>query len=297
MGSLENSAVPFSFLGIQARYEDANYIVIGVPYDATSSWMPGSREGPISIIQASRYMDPYDIELECSPSEVGIHTIPELSVLETDPETMVHEVERAVSIILEDGKTPILLGGEHTISLGGVLGSRDLIDAYVVLDAHADFYDDYEGRKVSHATVTRRVSELVDKIVIYGVRTLGWEEKEEIKEHGNVTLAYRYDDPSDLLSSIEGDRIYLSLDMDVLDSTILPCLGTPEPDGLSYRELAMILRGIIEKSRAVVIDFVEFSPCPGMRSDAYTVAKLVYKSIGYHALYSGKYDLGCRSYK
>lgn len=294
---LEGDTVPFSFLGIQERYEKANYIIVGVPYDATSSFMPGSREGPLSIIQASRYLDPYDIELGCVPAEAGIHTIPELSVLEAKPEAMVDKVERAVSKILRDGKTPILLGGEHTISLGGVLGSRDLVDIYVVLDAHADFYDLYGGRKISHATVSRRIIELVDEVVIYGVRTLGWEEKEELEKHEGVTLAYRYDDPSDLMDLIEGNRIYLSLDMDVLDPTLLPCLGTPEPDGLSYREVIELLRNIIGKSEVVAMDFVEFSPCSNMRSDAYTVAKLVYKSVGYHALHSGKYNLGCRSYE
>ncbi len=299
LSGLEGSIVPYSFLGIQENYKDASYVIVGVPYDATSSWMPGSRAGPLAIIEASRYMDPYDMELRCIPAEAGLHTLPELSVLELTPESMVDTVRGVVSKLANDGKVPVLLGGEHTLSIGGVLGIRDEIEVYVTLDAHADFYDNYEGRKISHATVSKRISELVDEVIIYGVRTVGWEEKEEISSSDNVTLIPQYAHGSEaleaLLIEIEGKKVYLSVDMDVLDPSILPCLGTPEPGGMNYGEMVSILRKIIMEGDVVAMDFVEFSPCPGMRSDAYTVAKLVYKSIGYHVLHSRKQDLGCDS--
>ncbi len=297
LSGLEGSIVPYSFLGIQESYEDSSYVIVGVPYDATSSWMPGSRAGPLAIIEASRYMDPYDMELGCIPAEAGLHTIPELSVLESTPESMVDTVKRVIGKVISDGKVPILLGGEHTLSLGGVLGVKDGIEVYVALDAHADFYDDYEGRRISHATVSKRISELVDEVIIYGVRTLGWEEREELNSSDNVTLIPRlaHGDGAlgGLLKKVKGKRVYLSLDADVLDPSILPCLGTPEPGGMTYRDVVSVLRGIFRSASVVAMDFVEFSPCPGMRSDAYTMARLVYKSIGYHILYSGEQDLGC----
>ncbi|MDK2383667.1 MAG: agmatinase [Candidatus Korarchaeota archaeon] len=297
LSGLEGSIVPYSFLGIQESYKDSSYVIVGVPYDATSSWMPGSRAGPLAIIEASRYMDPYDMELGCIPAEAGLHTIPELSVLESTPESMVSTVRLAVDKVIDDGKVPILLGGEHTLSLGAVQGVKERIEVYMTLDAHADFYDEYEGRRISHATVSKRISELVEEVIIYGVRTLGWEEREELDSLDNVTLIpllARDGEAMDaLLRGIEGKNVYLSVDVDVLDPSALPCLGTPEPGGMSYRDVVMVLRKVFRRAKVVAMDFVEFSPCPGMRSDAYTVARLVYKSIGYHVLYSGKQDLRC----
>jgi len=297
LSGLEGSIVPYSFLGIQESYEDSSYVIVGVPYDATSSWMPGSRAGPLAIIEASRYMDPYDMDLGCIPAEAGLHTITELSVLESTPESMVNTVREAVDKIVSDGRVPILLGGEHTLSLGGVQGVKDEADVYVTLDAHADFYDDYEGRRISHATVSKRISELVREVIIYGVRTLGWEEKEELDSSDNVTLipllSHGGEGVDTFLRKIEGKKVYLSVDVDVLDPSVLPCLGTPEPGGMSYREVITVLKEVFRRASVMAMDFVEFSPCPGMRSDAYTVARLVYKSIGYHILYSGKQDLRC----
>ncbi len=296
LGGFRSNIVPFSFLGIQEDYENSNYVLIGVPYDSTSSWMPGSRTGPLAVIEASRYMDPYDVGLGCIPAEAGLHTIPELSVMGLDPERMVEIVRRVVSKVRNDGKVPVLLGGEHTLSLGGVMGIGNDVEAFVVLDAHADFYDSYEGRRVSHATVSKRVSELVGEVLIYGVRTLGWEEKEELESSNGAfltTFPPSAEAAREFIERMVGKKIYLSVDVDVLDPSILPCLGTPEPGGPSYLELLSMLKRIFRIADVLAMDFVEFSPCPGMRSDAYTVARLVYRSIGYHVLNSGYQHLGC----
>ncbi len=293
----KKNIVPHSFLSSSISYEEANYVIIGAPYDSTSSWGVGSRFGPSSIIEASEYLDPFDLELNCIPLEAGIYTIPEISILELDPSNMVKLVESTVASIREDGKIPVLLGGEHTVSLGGIKALKDHIDVLIVLDAHADFYDSYGGRKISHATVSKRASEIVDQVVIYGVRTLGWEEKNELDSVKNVKIIERSEEDRDclmeVLDTIEGKKVYLSVDVDVLDPPQVPCVGTPEPGGLTYLELARLIRDIMKRTEVISMDFVEFSPCPGIRSDAYLVAKLIYKAIGYHISYLRKEDLGC----
>ncbi len=295
----ERSIVHYSFLASSTSYEEANYVVVGVPYDSTSSWGVGARFGPLSIIEASEYLDPFDLELNCIPLEAGIYTIPEISTLELTPENMVKLVEEVVAEIKEDSKVPILLGGEHTISLGGISALKDEMDALIVLDAHADFYDSYGGRKISHATVSKRASEVVRQVIIYGVRTLGWEEKHEIDNTKNVKIIKRIKNRTDksnileILDSIEGKKVYLSVDIDVLDPPQVPCVSTPEPGGLTYAELIELMGNIMRKTEVIGMDFVEFSPCPGIRSDAYLVAKLIYKAIGYHISYIRKDELGC----
>ncbi len=291
--------VPHSFLSSSISYEKANYVIIGAPYDSTSSWGVGSRFGPSSVIEASEYLDPFDLEFNCIPLEAGIYTIPEISVLELSPENMVELVRDTVASVIEDKKIPILLGGEHTVSLGGIKALKDYIDTLIILDAHADFYDTYGGRKVSHATISKRASEIVDNVVIYGVRTLGWEEKNELDEAKNVKIIEKHEnDRSDLievLDTIKGKKIYLSVDIDILDPPQVPCVGTPEPGGFTYLELIRLIGDIMKRVNVISMDFVEFSPCPGIRSDAYLVAKLIYKAIGYHVSYLGKEDLGCYS--
>ncbi len=295
--SYRKSIVPHSFLSSSISYEEANYVIIGAPYDSTSSWGVGSRFGPSSVIEASEYLDPFDLELNCIPLEAGIYTIPEISILELNPESMVKLVKDVITNIREDGKVPILLGGEHTVSLGGIKALKDYIDVLIVLDAHADFYDSYGGRNISHATVSKRASEIVDQVIVYGIRTLGWEEKNELDGVKNVKVIKRNEvdrnDLIEILNAIRGKKAYISVDIDVLDPPQVPCIGTPEPGGLTYLELTRLIRDIIKRTEVVSMDFVEFSPCPGIRSDAYLVAKLIYKAIGYHVSYLGKEDLGC----
>ncbi len=296
----ENSPAHGCFLEAPFNYNEARYVIIGVPYDSTSSWGVGSRFGPSAIIEASRYMDPYDIELDCIPLESGIHTMPELSVMGIAPTRMIDAVYSKVVCVLSDGKVPVILGGEHTVSLGAIKAAREFgVDYLVVLDAHADFYDEYEGERFSHATVTMRASEIVPRTLVMGVRTIGWEEKRLLSDREDVRVLYRESlgdqAISEIKKEVKGRKIYLSVDVDILDPCYVPCVSTPEPDGLSWRELTHILREIIHSSEVIAMDFVEFSPCHGMRSDSYSIARLVYKAIGYHATNPRNGNLGYNS--
>lgn len=280
--------VPFSFLASKDSYEESKYVILCVPYDSTESWATGVRFGPTAVIEASRYMDNYDIELGIFTSEMGVYTLFELPVLGKPENTMMEIVETSVSEVVSDGKVPVVLGGEHTVSLPVVMALKDEVDHVVVLDAHPDLYDEYEGRRISQATVCRRISELVASVTLVGVRTMGIEEKEFLEKSNNIKVIHSYDlhrrNKIDF-SFLKDKKIYISVDVDVLDPPYVPCVGNPEPGGLNYREVLDIIRGIIEIGDVRCIDFVEFSPCPGMRSDAYLVARLVQKAIGYHSLH------------
>ncbi|MCS7103134.1 MAG: agmatinase [Candidatus Korarchaeum sp.] len=279
---------PFSFLASRSSYEESRYIILCVPYDSTESWATGTRFGPAAVIEASRYMDNYDIELELSTDDLGIHTIFELSVLGKPEDSMMAIVETSVRKVISDGKMPVILGGEHTVSLPALIALKDEIEHLIVLDAHPDLYDEYEGRRVSHATVCRRMSEIVKNITLIGVRTMSIEEKEFLERSNHIKVIYANDlcnRGEDIFNLLEGKRVYLSVDVDVLDPPQVPCIGNPEPGGLNYRETLSIIRKIIEVGDVKCMDFVEFSPCSGMRSDAYLVARLVQKAIGYHSLH------------
>lgn len=285
---MHGPTIPFSFLASKDSYEESKYVVICVPYDSTESWATGTRFGPAAVIEASRYMDNYDIELGIFTNEAGIYTLFELPVLGKPEGLMMEIVEASVSKVVSDGKIPIVLGGEHTISLPVVTALKDEVEHVIVLDAHPDLYDEYDGRKISQATVCRRISELVASVTLVGVRTMSLEEKEFLKKSNNIKIIYANElhkrDKIDF-SFLKDKYIYISVDVDVLDPPQVPCVGNPEPGGLNYREVLDIIREVIEIGDVKCMDFVEFSPCSGIRSDAYLVARLVQKAIGYHSLH------------
>ena len=287
---LLHSLGPFSFCGIDGvKFEDAKVVVLPVPYDSTTSYNPGARNGPHAMIDASRHMELYDEELGFSPSDVGIFTLDELEPSMKSPEDMVARVEAAVSEILEAGKQPLMLGGEHSISLGAIraMSAHNESVSVLALDAHADLRDEYGGTKYSHACVMRRASEICD-VAQLGIRSLSAGEAEfmkggkapftglmnRIREDGLDTCL------GEALDSI-GKDVYVSIDLDALDPSILPATGTPEPGGFLWDEVLHILRETCKKKRILGFDIVELSPIPGNPASDFTAAKLAYKLIGY----------------
>ncbi len=269
-----------SFLSLENSYEDSKYVLIRFPFEVSSSWVPGSKLGPDRVIEASKYLDTFDLELKSIPAEAGIHTLPEVEV-GTSVERALSSLERIVDKVLDDGKIPIVLGGEHTISIGAARAAkRHGASIFITLDAHMDFYDEYEGNKFSHACTSRRVSEFM-KVAVIGVRTADWEEYENSR-NSIVVFRDELDKWSSKLSALKGLKAHLSVDLDVLDPSVLPCLGTPEPDGLSWSEAREIIRDIVREFKVISMDFVEFRPCDNMVADSLAVAKLIYKTIAYH---------------
>ncbi len=261
--------------------------LIPVPYDATTSYRTGSRDGPRAIIRASRELEDYDLELDTDISSVGIRTAPELEPFAGGPEGMIDRVDRAVSGTLADGSIVGMLGGDHSITVGAVRAFARLHPDLSVLyiDAHADMRDEYQGSPWSHACVARRVLEMCPLVEV-GVRSLSEPERRFIDQKGLPVYFWQdetteVDDILDEVADRLSDTVYVSIDLDVLDPSIMAAVGTPEPGGMSWHAATTLLRYVAERKRIVGFDVMELSPREGPEACAFTAAKLAYKLIGY----------------
>ena len=267
--------------------ESARAFVIPVPYDSTTSFKGGAREGPDAIIRASRHLEDYDHELERDISLVGIHTTPEITPDVSGPEAMVARIRRAVAAAAQSGKLVALLGGEHTIAVGAVQALKERHDdlSVLYLDAHADLRDEYMGARWGHACVARRICE-VAPVVQVGVRSLSEEENEFIQLQSIPVHFWRSGTSKveDIVQSVANQltrHVYISIDMDVFDPAVVSAVGTPEPGGMLWHEVTSLLRTIAEGRDIVGFDISELSPREGPAAGAFTAAKLAYKLIGY----------------
>ena len=278
---------PFNFLGLPESDTDlkrARAVILPVPYERTTSYMSGTARGPEAIIEASRYVELYDEELEAEPHRVGVHTARPLDLTRLDAVESLARIEEAVRGYLEQGKWVCMLGGEHTITTGGVRAvlKRHPALTVVQLDAHADLRDEYEGSPYSHACVMRRVHDLCPTAAI-GIRALSREEAEFARrQKKRILYAHQMgpDWPERALEGIGGE-VYLTFDVDFLDPSIIPATGTPEPGGGTYEATLRFLRGLTRKARVVAMDLVELSPLRGMHAPNFVTARLLYKILGY----------------
>ncbi len=280
-----NSLTPYTLFGLAPRYEESKIVVLPVPYDSTTSYKAGARDGPHEIISASRTVEPYNEELDIDINDILVYTTDELAPDVNSPKAMSNRVEREVDVILQDKKIPIVLGGDHSISIGAVASVAKIEKnfTYLHFDAHSDSRDEYSGSKYSHACVVARVGELTNSHYSVGVRSI---EKEGMKFF--KTTLFRKDmhsmnlqEISDLILKNTNSKIYLSIDFDVLDPSQMPSTGTPEPDGLTFYELKEILKRVLSKREVIGMDFVELSPIPGLVYPNFLAAKLIYFAIGY----------------
>lgn len=267
-------------------WENSKVVVLPVPYDSTTDWRSGARDGPRAIIDASQHLELYDLELDREIYQVGIHTLPEVQPEMTGPERMVQRVYNIAKELLDENKMLLMLGGEHSLTLGVVKAYRERYEALSVLhlDAHADLRDSYLGTKFTHATVMRRVYELCP-IVPVGIRSLSQEERKFIGEVGikpfyAKDLISGEDSIQPIIASLSSD-VYITIDLDVLDPSIMSAVGTPEPGGIGWYELLGLLREVAQSRHVVGFDLVELCPGEGPLSCAFLAAKLAYKLIGY----------------
>jgi agmatinase len=275
-----------NFLGLSeafSRRESSYFHVLPVPYDATSTYLPGSRMGPRAILDASAYLETYDHELDMEPARVGVATWPEIAPVVGDPLHMVEVVEERVGEILRMQRFPVVLGGEHTVGLGAVRAIAQQPDiGLVCLDAHADLRDSYQGSPYSHACFLRRASEVVECYCL-GVRSISKGEADYARASG-IGLVFAEELLRRGVGEIDLDaipqHIYLSLDIDVLDPSIMPATGTPEPGGLSWYDLMGLLGRIVNGRTIHGFDVVELCPQAGNPAPDFTAAKLVYKLMG-----------------
>ena len=277
--------------GIESPFsskDTSRIAVIPVPYDLTTTYVAGTKHGPGAIIEASTHMELYDEELDKETYQIGIYTHQPIAVSDKKPEEMLHMVSETVSSEIESDRLPVMLGGEHSISVGAV---RELVRAYpdlsvLQLDAHADLRDTYEGTPYNHACVGRRISELCPLVQV-GIRSMCKEEA-DFKRSSKVITISDYDIKRSK-TALEGainaltDHVYITLDLDVLDPAIMPAVGTPEPGGLNWFETIQFLKLLSERKQIVSFDVVELCPQAGNVAPDFLAAKLIYRMMGYIA--------------
>jgi agmatinase len=272
------------------RYADCRFVVHGAPYEHTSSYHAGSKEGPAAILRASHYVELYDEELGRETyRQGGVCTLPPLDFTGKVDEDAVALVEGRTARLLADGKFPVMLGAEHTVTLGAVRAFRKAFPRLSVLqiDAHSDLRDAYEGNRYSHASVMARVHELGVPLVQVGIRAQCREEAELIRASADIHTLYAHqlrarptaEWVEEAVRHLTED-VYVTVDADGFDPSVVPAVGTPEPNGLTWHEGLALLRAACTARRVVGFDVVEVAPVPHSTISEYTLAKLVYKLIG-----------------
>jgi len=269
-----------------ALLEKARFVVIPVPYDLTTSYQAGSRRGPTAIMEASCQMELYDEELDQETFFCGIHTVLPLEVSAGSPRDMIDTVRKEISMVLGLEKTPVMLGGEHSVSLGAVQAMKEKYPGISVLhlDAHADLRESYQGTPYSHACVSRRICEIAP-VVQVGIRSMSAEEADYLKKNRiSLYRPERLREGSDWMERVSGELtkdVYITVDLDVFDPSIMPATGTPEPDGLTWRDVTALIREISKRHIIRGFDVVELCPIPGIVAPDFMAAKLVYRIMGY----------------
>ncbi len=277
----------WAFGGLQYPRGEARAVLLPVAYDLTASYGTGARGGPRALIEASTHMELFDQELGFSPIDVGVHTGEVIEQIAGGPERMVQTIAGEIADVLEGGQVPILVGGDHSVSIGAFLALEERQENLTILhlDAHADLREEYQGTPYSHACVMARARERFPAVQI-GIRSLSDPEYARIqRERLPVFPASRLrEDREGLVRdalAILGPRLYLTIDLDCLDPSILPATGTPEPGGFLWEEILWLIRTLTHDREVVGFDIVELSPLPGFRAPDFLAAKLLYKVLGY----------------
>lgn len=259
----------------------ARYVILSVPYDGTSTFVKGADKGPQAILDASDSLELYDVQYGVEACENGIYTDHSDYDFST-PDAMVESVYRRVKHFLEMHKFPILLGGEHSVSVGSIRAVSEQYNDLSVLqiDAHADLRDDYHGSIYNHACVMRRAQEFA-RVVQVGIRSVCTEEMPNIVPE-NTFYAHdivHHDRWMDAVVERLTDHVYISFDLDGLDPSILPATGTPLPGGLQWYPTLRFLEKVFRSRRVVGFDVVELCPQTDSKVSDVLAASLVYKMI------------------
>jgi agmatinase len=266
-------------------FDSARITVLPVPYDGTTEWHSGTRNGPKSIIDASFYLEWFDIELGREIVNAGIHTLPELEPAMGSPKDMADRVYATVNYLLDKSKFVAMLGGEHSISCGAIQAYNAHYQDFSVLqlDAHTDLRNKYLGTEYSHACVMRRIIDICP-ITQVGIRSMSLEESEFISAKGLKPFICNQDNiPSSTGEIIQtlAQNVYITIDLDVFDPSIMAAVGTPEPGGMLWHDVINLLRAVSRERTVVGFDVVELCPDQGPESCAFMAAKLAYKLMGY----------------
>ena len=264
-------------------YSESGIIIVPVPYDETSTWMKGADKGPDAILDASVNLEFYDVETSSEAHLKGINTIAPILEKET-PEKLVKDVYDRIISLLSDKKFPVIIGGNHTVSIGAIKAFSEYFENLTILqlDAHADLRQIYEGSEFNHACAMARAHEFAP-VVQVGVRSMSAEELPFV-ERDRIFFSHElYYDKSlyhRALDKLTGN-VYITIDLDVFDPSIMPSTGTPEPGGPPYFELLHFMRDVIKSRNVVGFDVVELCPSETNKSPDFIAAKIIYQLLSY----------------
>lgn len=266
-----------------ARKENAKIVLIPVPYDGTSTWQKGAEKGPDAFLEASENMELYDIETDSEVYKEGIY-LTEPILENSSPESMVDKVYEVTKSYLLKKKFVTLIGGEHSISIGSIKAFNETYDDLTVLqlDAHADLRRKYLGSTCNHACAMYEASKNTNLIQV-GIRSMDKSEK-LVMDKDRVFFAhemdldnYWMDNSIDLMTN----NVFITIDLDAFDPSILPSTGTPEPGGLFWNETLQFLNRVFKEKNVVGFDIVELCPNSREKSSDFLAAKLYYKMLSY----------------
>lgn len=267
-----------------SQYKTAKIAVLPIEFDKSVSWLSGAAKGPKAILAASAQVELYDIETDSEVYKYGIFTAKPIQTKSSL--NMISQAYAATYKLLKDKKFVISLGGDHSVTLGPLKAHCDYYKDVSILhlDAHADRRDSYHGNKFSHASIMARASEITTKIVSVGIRSMDISEKWTLKK-GQTFLAQEiYDNEHTWINKVLkklGKNVYLSLDVDIFDSGIMPATGTPEPGGLNFYHVIKLLKRMCQNKNLIGLDVVELAPIKNNPAPDFLVAKLIYKILSY----------------
>jgi agmatinase len=274
-----------NFGGNEVVYDftSSKVIIVPVPYDETSTWMKGADKGPDAIMEASVNLEFYDIETGSEAHLQGIHTIDPVNE-KRSPEKLVGAVYDKVSQLLDQKKFPVVVGGNHTVSIGSAKAFskhfRNL--SFLQLDAHSDLRLEYESSRYNHACAMARIAEF-GPIVQVGIRSMAVDEvpqadrKRIFPAHELYLDKTKYSQAMGMLT----ENVYITIDLDVFDPSLMPSTGTPEPGGPEYYEIMNFLKEVIRKKNVVGFDVVELCPSPVNKAPDFVAAKIIYQLLSY----------------
>lgn len=266
-----------------SHYDKAAIAVLPVPYDATSTWVKGADKGPEALLEASVALEWLDIETQTEVYKKGIHTC--AAILENhSPEVLCDAVEKQVGKLVDDRKFPVTIGGNHTVSIGAIRAMANRYDDLTILqlDAHSDLRNTYEGSELNHACVMYQAKQRAS-ITQVGIRSMCIEETPYVDPH-RIFYAHELlfqDDWQELAINTLGTNVYITIDLDVFDPSIMPSTGTPEPGGLDYYRVLWFLRSVFSQRNVVGLDVVELCPNSVNKAPDFLAARLIYQLLTY----------------
>lgn len=276
------------FCGLPDEYANldmAAIVLLPVAFDLTTTYQKGSDKGPEALIEASRNLELYDIETDSEVYEKGIHTANEIR--KNTSEEMLEETYQSTSKLLKQGKFVVTVGGEHSISPAPIRAHAERFPGMSVLqlDAHADLQPAYEGNPLSHASAMFRVKAIpeVSSLVAVGIRSMSSNEL-EFMDQDRTYFAHAISGKLDWIDTVIdqlSDDVYITLDLDVFDPSIMPSTGTPEPGGMDWYTVLHLIREVAKRKRIVGFDVVELCPNPANKAPDFMAAKLIYKMLSY----------------